>query len=187
MHFIRGAAVLSAAFMLASAGAFAQTPNIESTPIPAAAKPDFSKMMFLSGTWNCSIMSARRPTPYKTTSTATVSPDGYWLVTRTTTHPAAWIPRELQGEDRITYDPSTSRWVDIATDEEGGYDLSTSPGWNGNEIVWTDIAYPQSNATAANNPTTVTKVSDTQTRSVSSFKEPSGRVVSVTSTCTKSS
>jgi hypothetical protein len=93
----------------------------------------------------------------------------------------------LVGEDRVTYDPSTSRWVDIAYDEQGGYNVSTSPGWSGNSITWTDVLITKTNATATTNPTTMTKVSTTKITSRNTFKEPSGRLVTVTSSCSKTS
>jgi len=171
-----------AASVFSCGAVFAQ---VESTPVPQNAKPDFSKMSFLMGTWNCSVKSARRPSAYQTTSTTTMSPDGYWMVTDTTTHTASWIPKVLRTEDRMTYDPSTSRWIDISYDDGGGYNVSTSPGWSGDKITWTDMVITQVNATASTNPTTITKVSDTKTTSSSSFKEPSGRVVNVDTSCTK--
>lgn len=182
MHTYRAAASLLAAVFAMGAVAFAQ---VESTPIPASAKTDFSKMAFLTGTWTCSIMSSRRPGPYTTTNVASMSSDGHWLITKTTVHKASWIPASFTGEDRMTWDSSTSRWVDIATDDTGGYDVTSSPGWNGNTIVWTDQFYPKSNNTATNNPTTMTKVSGTKTVSTSSFTEPGGRLVHVKTTCTK--
>jgi hypothetical protein len=172
-------------FLLTCSAALAQT--METTPIPMAPKPDFSKMQFQTGNWTCSIKSSRRPSAFKTTATARISDDGYWLITRTTTQKMPWMSASLTGEDRITYDPSTSRWVDISYDEQGGYDLSTSPGWSGNTITWTDVTYPKTNATAVNNPTTITKVSNTRTTSKNTFKEPSGRLVTVTGTCNKTS
>ncbi len=175
---------LAAVILAFAIPAFAQ---VESTPVPTTPKPDFSKMAFLSGKWTCSVLSSRRPGPYVTTSTATMSPSGYWLVTTTTIHKNSWIPTSFTSTDRLTYDPSTSRWVDVTLDDQGGYDLSSSPGWNGNTIVWTDVAYPKTNATAVNNPTTLTKVSNTKTTAVNTFKEPSGRVVTVKTTCTKQS
>lgn len=85
----------------------------------------------------------------------------------------------------MTYDPSTSRWIDIYTDDGGGYNVSTSPGWNGNSITWTDMVITKTNATASTNPTTIRKISSTRTTLTSSFKEPSGRTVGVVGTCTK--
>jgi len=187
MRILLGATVLGALIIGIGGAGFAQSAKVETTPVPTIAKPDFSKMSFLTGTWNCSILSSRRPGPYRTTSVASISGDGYWILTRTTVHRASWIPRSFTSEDRMTYDPSTSRWIDMTYDDQGGYDLSTSPGWTGNSIVWTDLAYPRTNATAMNNPTTMTKVSDTKTTSSTSFKEPSGRLVTVKTTCTKGS
>jgi len=183
MSFLRAVTYVTAAVLLCSSAVLAQ---VESTPIPMAPKPDFSKMAFMMGTWQCSTKSARRPTAYQTTSATSMSPDGYWMVTKATTHKASWIARELHTMDQVTYDPSTSRWIDISTDDRGGYNVSTSPGWRGNKITWTDAIITKTNATASTNPTTMTKESNTKTTSMSSFKEPSGRLVTVTSTCTKS-
>lgn len=182
MHLLRTAGSFAIALAAVGAMALAQT---ESTPIPTGPKTDLSRMQFLTGTWNCSILSSRRPGPYTTTQVGSISPDGHWLVTKTTVHKASWIPASFTGEDHMTYDRSTSRWVDLATDQTGGYDLSTSPGWTGNTIVWTDQTYPKTNNTATNNPVRLTKVSNTKTTSSSSFREPSGRLVTVKTTCTK--
>jgi hypothetical protein len=171
------------AILFSSALVLAQ---VESSPIPMNPKPDFSKMAFMMGTWTCSTMSSRRPGAYMTTVTNTMSPDGYWMIQRSMVHKASWIPRSFMSEDRITYDPSTSRWIDLNMDEQGGYNVSWSPGWTGNTIKWTDAVITKQNATASTNPTVTTRVSDTKTTSKSSFREPSGRLVNVTTTCTKS-
>jgi hypothetical protein len=179
-------AILALVFALLSSVSLAGA-QVESTPIPPAPKPDFSKMQFLVGTWDCSTMSARRPGPYKSTVTTTIEPNGYWMSNKTVIHKASWIPAEFSGEDRMTYDASTSRWIDISTDETGGYDITTSPGWNGNAIVWTELTYTKGNNTATENETTVTKNSDTKTTATSSFTEPGGRLVKVTTVCNKTS
>lgn len=186
MSLLRGAALFALILLSSAAAAAAQSPQVESTPIPTPPKPDFAPMMFMTGTWNCSVMSSRRPGPYQVTSTASVDPTGYWLVTRSVAHKASWFPADLVSEDRMTYDPSTSRWIDISTDNGGGYNVSTSPGWQGNQIVWTDAVITKSNNTASTSPTTMTKDSGSRTTSVSSFTEPGGRVVNVRTTCTKS-
>jgi hypothetical protein len=177
------AALVTAALVFSSAAVLAQ---VESTPIPMTPKPDFSKMRFLMGAWTCSTKSSRRPSAYTTTSNATMSSDGYWLVTRSTTPKLSWTTGSLHTQDMLTYDASTNRWIDIGTDNTGGYNVSTSPGWNGNRIIWTDMVITKTNATASTNPTTITKLSDTKTMSKSSFREPSGRLITVTTTCSKS-
>ena len=184
MSLLRTGVCTLALIFCASSTAFSQ---VESTPIPMTPKPDFSKMMFLTGSWTCSNKSSRRPSAFVTTSTARLSSDGYWLITDATTRKTAWMNANLIGQDRMTYDPSTSRWIDLNYDQSGGYNVSTSPGWTGNSITWTDAVISKTNATASTNPTIVTKVSNMKTMSRSSFKEPSGRLVTVTTTCTKTS
>lgn len=179
--------LLTGALLLNFGVAFAQTPKIETTPIPMNPKPDFSKMLFLTGPWTCSVKSSRRPAAFTTTSSARVSDDGYWLLTQTTTQKTPWMNAAFRSEDRMTYDPTTSRWVDISYDERGDYNMSTSPGWIGNKITWTDVTYNKANATAITNPATMTKVGPTKTTSVQTFREPSGRLVTVNTTCTKGS
>jgi len=85
----------------------------------------------------------------------------------------------------VTYDPDSHRWVDLGTGDEGGYNVSTSPGWNGDSIVWTDMVISLAGNVMSTAPTTTTKVSGTKLTSHSTFKEHSGRTITVDSTCHK--
>jgi hypothetical protein len=176
--------VLAVAFSGALA-CVAGAQQIETTPIPMLPKPDLSSMKFLVGTWNCSSKSARRPSPSTSTGTYALDPSGYWLVLTWTAPGVSWYPHASAGSDHISYDASTKRWIDTETDNNGGYDLSAASGWQGNTIVWHDITYPKGADLASNGDTTETKVSDTKVTTVSSFKTKKGRVVGVTTTCTK--
>jgi len=162
--------------------ATAPTPGIEKTPIPAMATPDFSTMF--PGRWHCSYKSSRRATPFETTDTRSVSRDGYWLVIETT---IGKTPQNggFHSTDRITYDASTKRWVDMEADEKGYYEVSTSPGWHGRSMVWTDVLAPQGAGVARNNPTTITRVSEAQFTTSGSFVEKSGRLITVKGLCMK--
>ncbi|MDQ6770654.1 MAG: hypothetical protein M3Z54_11790 [Gemmatimonadota bacterium] len=163
----------------------ASSPTIESTPIPNPAKPNFSAMNFQLGTWTCSSQSSRRPAPYITTSVTTIDPSGYWMVTKSETAKTSWAPAAL-ATDWVTYDADTHRWVDINTGDYGGYGATTSPGWNGNTIVWTDPLFKAGMDAMAVTPTTTTKDSDTKTTSHTTFQEKnSGRWISVDTVCTK--
>lgn len=175
-------AVAAAVFLILSSGALAQTPAVGSTPIPASAKPDFSKMF--PGTWRCNTKSSRRRLPLRWLQRTRHSPDGYWLVTQSTIAKTP-VNAELSATDKITYDPSMKRWVDIETDEHGGYDVSTSPGWHGNAIVWTSVFAPKSGGIAWTSPTTVTRLSATRYTAVNTIVEPGGRVITVKDICTK--
>src|SRR5580692_9164894 len=92
--------------------AFAVVPTVSAaqpapsyTPVPSA-KPDFSSMNFLMGTWTCTQMlrGAKRPD----TSTTTMGMDGMWMVTQDTA-PAFDKYRNytIAGTTYTGYDPAT--------------------------------------------------------------------------------
>jgi len=162
--------------------------QVETTPIPAPAKPNFSSMQFLIGTWNCSTKSARRPAPYFTTSTYAMDPNGWYIDETSVTKPTKWFASQtpLTQYDKITYDSTTHRWVDVLYDNQGGYGLSFASGWSGNKITWHDVSFAPSADIKSQTDTTMMKASNTKTTSSSSFTEAkTGRVVAVTGVCTK--
>jgi hypothetical protein len=160
--------------------------QVESTPIPAAAKPNFSSMNFLIGTWRCSTKSSRRPLAYITTSTYTRDASGYWLAETTTVKPPAWEPTALRTYDKITYDADTKRWIDVSYGDQGAYGFTTSPGWTGSSIVWHDAAFVPGAAIRSSSDTTVTKETASKFTTSSSFVETgSGRTITVNGICTK--
>jgi hypothetical protein len=163
----------------------ARASDVEGTPIPRDPKPNFSDMAFLAGTWNCSIDSSRRPRPFNTKATTSIDSSGYWMVTRTITEPVPWNPITITTTDYVTYDPTTTRWIDISMDDYGAYDVSAAPGWTGNSIVWTEIAYPKLHGAAKNHPRTLTKIDNAKTVLDASFVESSGHRVRIRTTCTR--
>jgi hypothetical protein len=179
---IIAAAVLLAA--LAPASSFAQ---VESTPIPAPHKPDFSSVSFMVGTWTCMSKSSRRPRAFTTISTYSLDPTGYWMNETSTTPKTSWVPTALRGWDKITYDSDAKRWVDVSYNDGGGYGLAFSKGWSGGQIVWHDITFAPGPDINSQTDITTTKVSATKMTSTSSFTETkTGRRVTVTATCLKS-
>lgn len=162
------------------------TAQVESTPIPAPAKPNFSSMQFLIGTWTCSTKSARRPGAYVTTSTYTMDPTGYWIEETSTTNTASWIAKKLTVLDKITYDKDAKRWVDVLYGDGGLYGLSFSSGWAGNKMSWHDVSFAPGPDIASQTDIVNTKVSNTKMTSASSFtEEKTGRKVAVAGVCTK--
>ncbi|HEY3674516.1 MAG TPA: hypothetical protein VGK84_00835 [Candidatus Tumulicola sp.] len=160
--------------------------QVETTPIPAAVKPDFSSMRFLVGTWRCSIKSSRRPLAYITTSVYALDPSGYWLNEATTVKPPAWEPTALRTYDKITYDADTQRWIDVTYGDQGAFGLTTSSGWNGGELIWHDRAFVSGASIRSATDTTLTKVSPAKYSTATSFVETSsGRTVTVNGICTK--
>ena len=161
------------------------TPGIETTPIPMSAKPEWSAMKFLLGTWQCSTKSSRRPSAYATTQVNTMDPTGRWMVTDSTIPGLSWA-HAIVSVDKVTYDSSQHRWVDVYTDDQGNYDVTYSPGWEGDTIVWTDQLFTPGPDIIATSPVTNTKVNDTKITGHNTFKEKSGRTITVDSVCTKS-
>ena len=162
----------------------ASAPTIEATPIPTPPKPDFSTMKFELGAWTCKTKSSRRPNAYVTTLTTTIDPDGYFMITKSYTAATAWAPG-AHATDMVTYDADAHRWADINTGDYGAYDVTTSPGWSGKTIVWTDALFKPGMFAIAETPMVTTKDSDTKTTSHSTFQEKGGRWISVDQVCTK--
>jgi hypothetical protein len=158
---------------------------VEATPIPRDRKPDFTALNFQVGTWTCMVDSSRRPRPFAMTATTTISPDGYWLVTKTITGKVPWNPIAIANTDYITYDRTTSRWIDISMDDYGAYDVSASAGWSGNSIVWTELVYQRLHGLTSTHQRTLTKVNDTKTVLDQVFTEISGKRITVKTTCSK--
>ena len=169
-------------FLVPCAGA---TQTIETTPVPLPPKPDFSSMQFLLGTWSCSTKSSRRPAPYISTTTYSMSSDGFWIDETTVTKPVAWVPQPPTVYDKITYDADTKRWIDVTYGGLGTYGLATSPGWTGNTMTWHDANFAPGADIKAQTDVVMTKVSATKTSQANSFTEASGRSISVAGTCTK--
>lgn len=160
--------------------------QVESTPIPAPSKPNFSSMDFMMGTWNCATKSARRPAAYMTTVTYAMDPSGYWIEQKSVTKPTAWVTKQLTVYDKITYDNDSHRWVDVTYGDGGAYGLAFSKGWLGNHMTWHDVSFMAGPDISAQTDNTNTKVSATKVTSASSFTETkTGRHVAVTTTCTK--
>jgi hypothetical protein len=155
-------------------------------PAPAATmvpivKPDFSSMMFLTGTWTCTQMLRGKTRP--DTSTTTVGMDGMWMIAQDTAPPFdQYRTVAINGTTYTTYDPTIKQWVSLGVDSGGGYGTSTSPGWQGNTITWTTKGLDGSSGTDV-----ITKNSDTQTTDASSATDPQGHTTTTTITCNKTS
>ncbi|HEY1655174.1 MAG TPA: hypothetical protein VGF86_08690 [Candidatus Tumulicola sp.] len=185
MHIFRPLA-FAAALVATMVPAFASA-QVEATPIPNAPKPNFSSMQFMIGSWSCSTKSSRRPAAYVTTSTYALDSTGYWIEQSSVTKPVAWVKSTLSVNDKITYDPTTKRWVDVTYGDQGAYGLSFSKGWVGNYLTWHDVSFAPNGDISAQSDTTLTKVSATKVTTTSTFTEAkSGRHVSVATVCTKS-
>jgi hypothetical protein len=176
---------MPSAMSSAMPGMMMAAPAIEATPIPRPPKPNFSSMKYFLGDWSCSIKSARRPTPTLSTMHVALDPTGYWMKQTANIKGTSWFPYPNIATDWFTYDADAHRWVDLETDTVGGYDLSYSPGWKGDTLVWTDIAFTPTTKIASVSTTTIAKAGAKKFTIESSFTTGKGRVVGVKGACTR--
>jgi hypothetical protein len=156
--------------------------QLSPAPTPVAIPhPDFSSMMFLTGTWTCTQILRGKERP--DTSTTTIGMDGAWMVTEETAPPFdQYRTYTIKATSYMTYDPTIKKWVQLGADSGGGYGIVSSPGWQGNTITWTGNALDGSRSTDV-----VTKVSDTETTDASTVTDSHGKVTKTTINCAKSS
>lgn len=177
---------------LFSLGAIAITLGLVASPLVSAAdpapaptpvaitKPDFTPMMFLTGTWTCTqtLRGKQRPD----TSTTQVAMDGAWMVTQDSAPPFdQYRTVTINTTGYMSYDPTVKQWVQIGVDTGGGYGWQTSPGWQGNIITWTGKGLDGTTFTDV-----ITKVSETETTDASTVTDPQGKVTKNAIHCTKS-
>ena len=120
--------------------------------------------------------------------TYTMDPNGWYIDETSVTAPMKWFATQQKQTtyDKITYDATTHRWADVLYDNQGSYGLSFTNGWNGNKITWHDVSFAPSPDIKSQTDTMITKVSATKMTGSSTFTEAkTGRVVAVTTTCTK--
>jgi hypothetical protein len=163
---------LSAAFIavLATAGIAAAQ---QATPVPDV-KPDFSSMKFLMGTWTCKTLknSMGRGSGRSETDTTTMSMDGHYMMTSGVSKPFDTArTRTLTTQGWVGWDSAKKQWYSFGISNFGGMGVSTSPGWKGNTMVWTDMWATDGQPLGVS---TVTKVSATKTTSVNTVKTAKG-------------
>lgn len=178
-------AALAALGAVALAFGLASTPLLSAaSPAPAAtqvpmARPDFSSMKFMTGSWACTQMLRGKLRP--DTSSTAIAMDGAWMVSQDTAPPFdRYRSYAIQGTSYMTYDSSIKQWVQLGADSSGGYGISSSPGWQGSMITWTT-----KNLDGSSGSDVVTKISDTETSDASTGTDSTGKVTKVAIHCTK--
>lgn len=156
----------------------AASPGPVPTQVPMA-HPDFSSMMFLTGSWTCTQL--LRGKQRSDTSATAIGMDGAWMITQDTAPPFdQYRTYAIQGTSYMTYDRSINQWIQLGTDSSGGYGISSSPGWQSSTITWTS-----KNLDGSRDLDAVTKISDTETSDRSTATDSMGKVTKVAIHCMK--
>ncbi len=175
---VLGTIALAVAFVFVPVVAPAQ-PAPTFTPVPTP-KADFSSMMFLTGTWNCTQMLRGKSRP--DTNTTTIGLDGAWMISQDTAPPFdQYRTYTITGTNYMTYDPTIKQWVITGVNSTGGYFTQSSPGWNGNAMTLTGKGLDGSTVTDV-----ITKVSETETSDANTVTDSTGKSTPATITCKKS-
>ena len=180
MFYFRLLAGAFAAALCCVSFAAAQT----ATPVPDV-KPDFSGWQWMIGTWNCKTTanSMGRGAGRTETDVNTMTMDGHYILTDSTSKPfdkartTTLVSKSWMGWDKVK-----KQWYTFGISNFGGFGMSTSPGWKGDKIVWTDTYASDGGSLGV---TTVTKVSDMKTTSTNVTKTPKG-TETTSDECTKS-
>jgi len=154
------------------------------TPVPNV-KTDWSSMKFLLGTWTCKTVknTMGRGTGRTETDVNSMTMDGHYMLTNASSKPfdkARTTTLITQGW--VGWDNVTEQWYTFGISNFGGFGMSTSPGWSGGKMVWTDTYASDGQPKGV---TTVTKVSGTKTTSTNVTKTAQGTETS-SDECTKS-
>jgi hypothetical protein len=126
-------ATASALTLLLGASALAQD-----APKPA---PEMAQVKYFAGSWTCSGDAPASPfgPAHKTQTTMMLKLDldGFWYGGMVTEMKTASNKNPVKGMLHLTYDASAKQYVLVWVDNFGSWATETSPGWQGDTMVWT--------------------------------------------------
>ena len=130
-------------FAQAAKASPAAKPAAKASAAPAAAgmpapkpAPEMAQLKAFDGTWSCEgEMPAGPQGPARKTRTTVkshVGMNGFWQVGTVT-----MAAPPMEGTFHITYDAGQKKYVMVWVDNMGGYSQQSSPGWEGDKMVYT--------------------------------------------------
>jgi hypothetical protein len=130
---------LAGALFAASASlALAQAPG---TPTPA---PEMAQLKYFAGTWSCEgkVPAGPMGPSRKTRTTVSIHSDlgGFWYTGTVREVKSADNPNPMSGIFHETYDTANKQFLMQWVDNMGAWSTETSPGWDGDQIVYTGEA-----------------------------------------------
>jgi hypothetical protein len=111
----------------------------EGAPAVAPAK-EMARLEFYEGSWECKGKVPESPLGPARMSSTKVSfqkdLDGMWYLGRIEEAASTENPRAYRGTAHMSWDGSSRNYLMIWVDNLGGYATQTSPGWEGDKMVW---------------------------------------------------
>jgi len=138
MHTRRSALLAGLVITAAAPAALAQPPGM---PKPA---PEMAQLKYLVGTWNCEgrVPAGPMGPSRKTHTTVTIRPDldGFWYTGTVREAKTPENPTPMSGIFHETWDTANKQFMLQWVDNMGAWSTETSPGWDGDKIVYTGEA-----------------------------------------------
>jgi hypothetical protein len=109
----------------------------EEAPKPA---PELSQLKYFAGTWACTGNAPASPMgpAHKTESTLTFKSDldGFWYTAVLAEKMTAENPHPVKAMGNLGFDTKGKQILALFVDSFGGWSTETSPGWQGDTMVW---------------------------------------------------
>jgi hypothetical protein len=136
MNSTRVLAVAAAAVLVAAVAA----PAEEKAPMAPKPAPEMAQLKAFEHSFTCTGQADASPFgPAHATSSrvhAHSSLGGFWVSGMVQENKTAENPTAMEGMFHMTWDTGNKRFLMLWVDNGGGWSQETSPGWNGDTMVW---------------------------------------------------
>jgi hypothetical protein len=130
--------------LAAAAAAQEQAQEAKKAQVPRP-PPELEQLKPFIWSANCTGQDEESPfgPAHKTVGTAggRKDPSGFWVLIHYQEKKTRENPAAVGADERWGYDPGAKKFVALVSDSMGGYGMATSPGWEGDDLVWTGDMY----------------------------------------------
>jgi hypothetical protein len=127
-------------FLLVVAVLALAAPAVAASDAPPKPAAEMANLQVFDGSWTCK--GTAHPGPMgpggalESTVTSRTDLNGFWQ-SGTVKSTGAGMPGTMEGMFRMTYDPGAKRYVLLWVDNMGAWSEASSPGWDGDKLVFT--------------------------------------------------
>jgi Protein of unknown function (DUF1579) len=120
----------------------AAVPAPAAAPPPAAAKPaaELDQLKYFEGSWRCDGKQPAGPFgpehPYKSSFKMKKDVDNFWIGLDYEQKKSKVHPTPIKAKGFVGFDAVAKKFVTIGVDNQGGWISESSPGWEGDKMVF---------------------------------------------------